>query len=154
MKEKDAQVDYESHKMTVFVEKEDGSYGTIQTGSYLAKNYLDEFWVNMKHFKNTAFSQLANNEISPIAYYLITKEMAAADVAVRIGISASQVKKHMTPRHFGTMKLSVAQQYAEVFGIPVANLFQIAADDEKADLIQQKNTKNPFVTTLEIKEGK
>ena len=154
MKEKDARVDFESHKMTLFVEKEDGSYGTIQTGSYLAKNYLDEFWVNMKHFQKAAFSQLVNNEISPIAYYLITKEMAPADVAVRIGISTSQVKKHMTPRHFGTMKLTVAQQYAEVFGIPVANLFQIATDDENADLIQQKNTKNPLVTTLESKEGK
>jgi hypothetical protein len=153
MKEKDAQVDFESHKMTLFVEKEDGSYGTIQTGSYLAKNYLDEFWANMKHFKKTAVTQLINNEISPIAYYLITKEMAPADVAARIGISASQVKKQMTPKHFGTMKLSVVQQYADVFGIPVANLFQIATDDENADLIQQKNTKNPFVTTLESKEG-
>lgn len=153
MKEKDAQVDFESHKMTLFVEKEDGSYGTIQTGSYLAKNYLDEFWANMKHFKETAFTQLINNEISPIAYYLIIREMAPADVAARIGISTSQVKKHMIPRHFGAMKLSVAQQYAEVFGIPVASLFQIAADEEKADLIQQNNTKNPFVTTLENKEG-
>ena len=153
MKEKDAQVDFESHKMTLFVEKEDGSYGTIQTGSYLAKNYLDDFWVKLKHFKKTALTQLSNNEISPIAYYLITKEMAAADVAVRIGISASQVKKHMIPRHFGTMKLSIAKKYAEVFGIPVANLFQIAIDDEKEDPIQQKNTKNPFVTTLESKEG-
>ena len=153
MKEKDAQVDFDKHKMTIFVEKEDGSYGTIQTGSFLAKNYLDDFWEKMKHFKKTALTQLMNNKISPIAYYLVVKEMAPADVAIRVGISTSQVKKHMTPKHFGSMKLSVAQQYAEVFGIPVADLFQIAAEDEKTDLPQQKNTDNPFVVTLETKEG-
>jgi hypothetical protein len=80
--------------------------------------------------------------------------MAPADVATRIGISTSQVKKHMSPKHFGSMKLSVAQQYAEVFGIPVADLFQIATGDEKIDLHQQKNTDNPYVITLESKKGK
>ena len=152
MKEKDARVDFDGHKMTMFVEKEDGSYDTIQTGSYLVKNYLDDFWEKMKHFKKTALTQLKNNKISPIAYYLIVKEMAPADVATRVGISTSQVKKHMNPKHFGSMKLSVAQQYAEVFGIPVADLFQIATGDEKTDSLQQKYTNNPFVVTIESKK--
>ena len=86
MKEKDAHVDLESHQMTLFVEKDDGSYGSLQTGSYLVKNYLKDFWKNMDHFQKTALVQLLNNETSPIAYYMILKEMAAADVAARVGI--------------------------------------------------------------------
>ena len=150
MKEKDAQVDFDAHKMMLFVEKEDGSYGTIQTGAFLAKNYLGDLWEKMEHFKKTALVQLTNNQISPIAYYMITRDMAPADVAARVGISTSRVKKHMTPGHFGTMKLSVAKQYAEVFGIPVAGLFQIAAGDGKPDNPLQANTNNPYVVINEI----
>ena len=148
MKENDARVDFGEHTMALFVEKDDGSYGPIETGSFLAKNYLSEFWQKMKHFHETAFTRVIHNEISPVAYYLIMREMAPADVAARIGVSAAQVKKHMTPRHFGAMKISLALRYAGVFGIPLAALFQIPADPQKTGPLPLKNTHNPYVTTL------
>lgn len=153
MKEKDAQVDFDAHQMTLFVEKEDGSYGPMQTGSYLAKNYVSEFWKIMEHFHSKALDQLIRNEISPVAYYMILREMAPADVAARIGISAALVKKHMKPQHFKSMKIEIAQRYAEIFGIPVANLFQISKQSTSGFIdpshLQQNNTDNPFVVTIE-----
>lgn len=153
MKEKDVYVDFKKHMVIIFAEKEDGSYGSMQTGSYLAKKYLDDFWEKMEHFHNIAFTQLKNNEISPIAYYIITKEMGVADIAARVGISLSLVKKHMKQEHFENMKLSTAKRYAEIFGIPVANLFQIISPKENAVSIQQVDTSNPFVVTIECKKG-
>ncbi len=153
MKEKEAYVDLEDHQMTLFVEKDDGSYGTVQTGSYLVKNYIKSFWKNMNHFQKSALVQLLNNETSPIAYYMILKEMAAADVAARVGISTSQVKKHMTPGHFKNMKLSLAKKYADIFGVPLANLFQIFIQPEQEkSVVKQIDTKNPYVITIEKNE--
>ncbi len=151
MKEKDANVNCEDHQMTVFVEKDDGSYGPMQTGSYMVKNYIDKYWQNMEHFKEKALGQLQNNEISPIAFYMVLREMAAADVAVRIGISTAQVKKHMLPDHFKKMNLDIAQKYADIFGIPLANLFQVSIKSGFVDpaVLQQTETKNPFVITIE-----
>jgi hypothetical protein len=155
MKEKDAHVDFEDHQVTLFVEKEDGSYGSVQTGSYLAKNYMNFFWENMNHFQKTALVQLLNNKTSPIAYYMTLKDMAPADVAVRVGISTSQVKKHMTPWNFKNMKLALAKKYAEIFGIPLANLFQIFSQPEQeSTVVKQTETKNPYVVIIEKNEEK
>jgi len=149
MKEKDAYIDFDGHRVTMFVEKEDGSYGSMETGSYLASNYLDDFWQKMQHFHKNAYEQLISNKISPIAFYLIMKEMAPADAAVRVGISASAVKKHMQPKYFSRMTLSTAQRYADVFGIHLANLFQVMPEFSVQAPVKQKKSFNPFVVTIE-----
>ena len=78
--------------------------------------------------------------------------MTPADAATRIGISTAQVKKHMTPKSFGTMKLDTAKKYADLFGIPVANLFQISIQSKTGfidpELLEQKKTKNSYVVTI------
>ncbi|MGD9200523.1 MAG: helix-turn-helix transcriptional regulator [Chitinispirillia bacterium] len=148
MKEKDVCIEHREHQIKLFVEKDDGSIDMIQTGSYIAKNYIDDFWKKQKHFKKTALKQLINNEISSIAYYIIIREIGIADVAVRIGVSTAQVKKHMKSNYFKNIKLELAQKYADVFGVPVANLFQIPMEDEESLNIIQTETDNPFIVTI------
>jgi len=152
MKAKDAQVEFDQHQIMLFVEQEDGSYGPLQTGSYVTKTYVGDLLKNLGHFHETSLKQLVNNEISPIAFYIILRQMTPADAAARIGISTAQVKKHMTPKFFGTMKLDTAKKYADVFGVPVANLFQISIQSKTGfidpELLEQKKTKNPFVVTI------
>lgn len=143
-------VDFEGHQMTLFVEKENGTYGPTNTGSYFVKNYITDFWKNMNHMKDEALKQLKNNEISPVGFYMIIRNMAPAEVASRIGASTSQVKKHMKPDQFRKVTLGLAQKYAEIFGISLANLFQVSIESGivNPESIQQKNTKNPFVVTV------
>ena len=43
MKEKDSRVD-NSHQLVLYVEKEDQTYGPVQTGSYMVENYLDDLF--------------------------------------------------------------------------------------------------------------
>ena len=68
-KEKDAYIDYEPQQLIMYVEKEDGTFGPIQTGSYITKNYLDDFWEKMLKLKNSLLEQLKKNEITPIYFY-------------------------------------------------------------------------------------
>ena len=67
MKAKDAQVEFDQHQVTLFVEQEDGSYGPLQTGSYVSKEYVGDLLKNISSFHATSLKQLVNNEISPIA---------------------------------------------------------------------------------------
>ncbi len=134
--------------MMLFVEKEDGSIAPVQTGSYMVENYLDDFWVKRRHLEQTALKELTESRISPVAYHMKLTEMAPADVAVRTGIRLSRVKKHMTPKHFGDMKVREAGRYAAVFGISVSDLFSILISDSPRIGFVREDTEQPCVTIV------
>jgi hypothetical protein len=126
MKEKDAQVKCDDHQMVLFVEKKDGTYGAVQTGSYMVHNYVDDFWDKRRKLEQDLGRRLDTGEISPVAYYLTLREMAVADLAARVGLSRGRVKKHMQPKHFREISAETATRYADVFGISVAQLHQVS----------------------------
>ena len=155
MKEKDAIVDYEPHQMVMFVEKDDGSYGTVRTGSFMAANYVDDFWEKQKNLENMCFEKLTSGEFSPVAYYMTLKDMTPSDVAARIQVRAAAVRKHMNTRHFSTVSIDIARRYADVFGVALADLFQIAVKSDDGSLLTHQSTNNPYVVlTRSIKERK
>jgi hypothetical protein len=143
MKEKDALVDFDKHRLLLYVEKADGNYGAVETGSYMVKHYVDDFWEKNRDTRERAMQRLLSNESSPIGYYMAVLGMTAADVAARAGLRPRVVKKHMQPKHFGAIRLAVAARYAEVFNIPVANLFQIARPGAAACTLSA--TANPWI---------
>ena len=157
MKEKDAFVDYEPQQLVLYVEKEDGSYGPIKTGSYISKNYLDDFWEKMVKLRLSLLEKLKNNEITPVYYYKMIHDFNDLELSRRTGISLFKVKRHQKVNKFKGVKLSDLHKYAYAFDIPVANLLQIITLDEKEKLpdteddnlsqsrVKQTKTENPFV---------
>ena len=144
MKESDAKVDYDNHQLLLYVEKDNGDYGPLQTGSFLTRNYVDDFWQKQNNLQKDCLKRLCKGEISPVGYYMVLVNISAADLASRIGISASKVLKHQKPEHFSKIGLPLLAKYSEVFGVPVANMFQVLIQDENGT-IQQKKTENPMV---------
>jgi hypothetical protein len=152
VKEKDARVDHDEHQLVLYVEKEDGSYGTVLTGSYLARTYIDDLWDKVKTFEQECVEQLEKGLISPVGFYIRVKEMAPADVAARIGVSAAKVKKHMQPGHFVHMSVETARRYAEVFGIPVGGLFDIVVGEGQGVAGERRKTACPWVTITDLRK--
>lgn len=150
MKEDDARVDYKEHQILLYVEKSDGSFGPIQTGGYMSKNYIDDFFLKRKNLQIECFEKIRNGEISTVAYYMLLNNMTAADVAVRAGVSVSKVKKHERPAGFAKASVDLVRRYADVFGISVANMFQLVVPKEENFSIASTKTANPFVSVLEI----
>lgn len=156
MKEKDAYIDYEPQQLVLYVEKEDGSYGPIQTGSYISKNYLDDFWEKMIKLRLSLLEKLKKNEITPVYYYKMIHDFNDLELSRRTGISLFKVKRHQKVNKFKNIKLADLQKYAYAFDIPAANLLQIITLDEKENLsnieenkaqsiVKQTKTENPFV---------
>jgi hypothetical protein len=166
MKEKDAYIDYEPQQLVLYVEKDDGSYGPIQTGSYISKNYLDDFWQKMVKLRLSLLDKLKKNEITPVYYYKMIHDFNDLELSRRTGISLFKVKQHQKVSKFKNLKLSDLQKYAYAFDIPVANLLQIIALDEKEKLpdteednasqsrVRQTKTENPFIviTKFEVNQ--
>lgn len=156
MKEKELYVDYKPQQHIYYVEKEDQEYGPIISGSYLAKNFLDDYWFKKKNLEQSLRKKVIEGEISPIEYYMTMQELSLADLASRVNLRRSKLKKYFDPGHFKRINIELLMKFAEVFDVPVANLFQviITKEEERTELdIEQLNTKNPafVVTKIESK---
>ena len=153
MKEKEAFVDFKDHELVLFVEKEDGTYGTTRTGSYVAAHYLDDYHEKVRNWERECFEKLTSGEFSPVAYYIRLKDMSPADVAMRVGVSKGAIRKHMVPEHFAKVTVETARRYAEVFGVPLADLFQVPIEREDGTTVVHEATNSPFVVLTKCAEG-
>ncbi len=154
MKEKDAAVDYKEHQLILYVEKKDGSYGPVKTGSYITKNYVDDYWYKRRNLENEYLEKVRRGEISPIAYYMTLEELTLSELAARARVSTRKVKKHMQPGHFGTVTLEQLKRYCEVFNVPLVNMVQAIVTDKKNLKVMEEKTDNPFFSILKIGTGK
>jgi hypothetical protein len=153
MKETEAQVDFNSHQLLLYVEKSDGQYGPLQTGSYLTKNYVDDFWEKQQKLAQNTLKKLIDGKISSVGYYMQMINISASDLAARVGISKGLVLKHQEIAHFSRLRVSLLSKYADVFGIPLANMFQVLVPS-KTYTFNQKKTSNSAIITTEIVEEK
>jgi DNA-binding Xre family transcriptional regulator len=122
MKEKEGIVDCPEQQLILYVEKEDGSFGPMRTGSYLTKNYIDDYFEKRQRLVASLKEQIINDAISPIAYYMTLEDLTVKELASRVGISKQKVRKHMTPDRFGDIPLDLLKKYADVFNVPVSDL--------------------------------
>ena len=153
MKEKDSKIDH-SHQLILYVEREDDSYGPLQTGSYMADNYLDDFFAKKNKLRRKRLDELLEGKISPLAYYKDMVDIGEGDLAIRVGVSRSKLRAHMTPKGFAAVSVLLLERYAEVFGIPVAQLFQVVlCDDEHIDMVYERSgSAQVIVTKISKKE--
>ncbi|MBN1577335.1 MAG: hypothetical protein JW913_12325 [Chitinispirillaceae bacterium] len=150
MKENDARVDYDPHQLLLYVEKEDGTYGPLQTGAYAAKNYLGDFIEKRGRIVQDGIEKLKNGQTSPVAHYLQFYSMTTADLAARAAVPLAKVKKHLTPAGFAGASLDTLRRYAEVFDLPLANLFALIVPKKDGITITARKTTNPLFTIIEI----
>ena len=68
MKEKDAQFKTE-RKLVLYVEKNNGAYRPIETGSYMIETHFEDFLKKRQNLKISYTERLKKGEISPIEYY-------------------------------------------------------------------------------------
>lgn len=166
MKEKEINKEYEKQQQIIYVEKDDGSYGPVQAGSYLTNNFLDDFWFKKKNLEKQLTEKVSDNQMSTISYFMILGELSESELASRAGVSKRILKKHLQAKNFSGIRVSVLERYAQVFGIPVADLFQQIQYEEQDGMksfyikdkisenidIQRVRTKNPLFVITQIKK--
>ncbi|MCX6279735.1 MAG: hypothetical protein NT004_16830 [Bacteroidetes bacterium] len=166
MKEKDGYVDYPEQQVIIYVEKEDGNYGPIQTGSYLSANYMDDYTLKRRNLEAELREQLIKGRISIVKYYMVLEDLTIFELAARAGIRKSRVKKLLNPVYFGTVSADEIIRFSGVFNVAPANLFQVILIESKGTLesnhilenkaehisIAQSPTANPFVVLTKIEE--
>ena len=168
MKEKDGYTNTPEQQVILYVEKDDGNYGPMQTGSYLTGNYLDDYELKRGHLEESLRNKVINGEISPVSYYMILEDLTVHELASRVGLRSSVVKKHLTPSGFGRARVSTLKKYAAVFNIPISSLLQIIMlrqgdqsvsytilEERKQDKgLEFPHTENPYLTLVQFGDKK
>jgi len=155
VKENDAKIEVEAHQLLLYVEKEDGSYGSLQTGSYIVGNYFDDYLEKRGRFQAACLKKLVSGEESPVAYYQALCELTDHELARRASISKRRVRRHRQPAHFAEMTVAEAARYAEVFNVPLASMFQVVVQpSEGAGRVVHERTDNgPLVVTKYVEQA-
>jgi hypothetical protein len=169
MKDKDVLVDFKPQQLIIYAEKSDGSFGPVQTGSYMSKNHIDDFYNIVDNHNKSLIGKLKKGEISPIHYFMSVEELTVPELAARVGISKYSLRKHLDPKGFQRISVSMLMRYAQVFNIPLANFFQIINTREdmkwymgyleesgksQAVLISQSKTDNSLIVETKIVQEK
>jgi hypothetical protein len=122
MKEKDGYVDCPEQQVILYVEKEDGSYGPIQTGSYLTRNFLDDYELKRRHLEESLREKIHNKEISPVQYFMILEDLTLSELSARAGLRKGKVRKHLEYASFQSIRPDILQKYAEVFNVSLEEM--------------------------------
>ncbi|MEI6456877.1 MAG: hypothetical protein WCO93_11365 [bacterium] len=166
MKEKESIVDCPEQQLILYVEKENGSYGPVQTGSYISANYLDDYFFKRRNLELDLRKRVKAGEVSLVYYYMILVDLSLSELAARAGMSKSKVKRHLDPKYYGNCSLKEITRYAGVFNVPVSNMLQIVLvkiDDHYESLfilegktkgvsVSQTATANPYCTATKIED--
>jgi hypothetical protein len=131
MKEKEGYVDCPEQQLILYVEKEDGTYGPMQTGSYLTRNYLDDYFGKRQRLEEDLKEKLARREICPLNYYMTLEELTIAELAARAGVSLRKARKHADPHHFSEIPHDLLARYADVFNVSTGDLLALWQTPQK-----------------------
>lgn len=125
MKEKDGIIDCPEQQVILYVEKDDGTYGPVQTGSYLTKNYLDDYELKRKHLAEKLSAEMKEGKSSPIYYYMVMEDLTLSELSSRVKLRKGKVKKHLEPNHYRSLKKEILERYADVFNVSVAEMLRL-----------------------------
>lgn len=124
MKEKEGYVDYPDQQVILYVEKEDGEFGPIQTGSYLSANYMDDYKLKRSNLVKSLSDQLSKGTISVIQYFMVLEELTISELSARAGIRKSKVKRHLKPDGYTKATIGELLRYARVFNVLPSELLR------------------------------
>lgn len=122
MKEKDSIIDCPEQQVILYVEKEDGNYGPVQTGSYITRNFLEDYELKRKNLEDSLRKKIADREASPVYYYMVLEDLTLSELASRVKIRKGKVKKHLEYRGFENIDRESLSRYADVFNVPADHL--------------------------------
>ncbi|MCX6240460.1 MAG: hypothetical protein NTX43_01440 [Bacteroidetes bacterium] len=133
MKEKDGYSECPEQQVILYVEKEDGKYEAIQTGSYLSANYLDDFFLKRKNLEKMLGEKIEKGEINAIGYFMVMEDLSFSELAARTGILKWNVRKHLKAGNFSRISESALKKYSMVFNVPVEEIVRKQSENRKQD---------------------
>jgi len=110
-------------KELVYATDEKGNYTTaLSTGwepkTIALSNSIDEISERVANAK----TQVENNEVSPIVYFMEYNRMDVGILSSYVGMWQWRVKRHFKPKVFARLSDTILKKYADTFNISIDEL--------------------------------
>jgi hypothetical protein len=110
-------------KELVYATDENGNYTTALSSGWEPKSIaLSNSIEEISERIAIAKAKVANNEVSPICYYMELSRMDIGVLSSYVGIWQWRVKKHFKPKVFAGLNDRILKKYADSFNITVEEL--------------------------------
>lgn len=82
--------------------------------------------------------ELLNGKVSPIGFFAELYHMNVKDIAARMRLRGSKVKKHMKMDGFKGITVEMLQKYARIFDVAVGDFFHLINIDDNISISSEK----------------
>lgn len=126
----------EDHEIQYAVDR-DGHYKKIQSTGWTSKTIANsQFWKLLLNDIRFTVKAVQKGEKSPIAYYMLLKQMYPELLASYTGLWRWRIKRHIKPRVFKKLNDNILKKYADVFEISIQELKKLPDDPENPKTIR------------------
>lgn len=133
MREQDVPQDVgvlEENRVVAYAVDEQGNYCLKTTAGWEPVNEANRMaWDDIKEQLDEVRVKIESGKSSVLAYYMTHAQMDRSLLASYSGFSTWRVWRHLKPVPFKKLSTEDRQIYANLFGIPVAQLSQLPATD-------------------------
>ena len=113
----------EKIRKLMYATDKDGKYTGVNSAGWEAENFaLRQAWDEVETSLAETEEKVKTGELSPIAWYMQKMLMDVTLLSKYVGKWEWQVKRHLKPSVFKSLKRETLQKYASVFNITVDEL--------------------------------
>ncbi|WP_321492096.1 hypothetical protein [uncultured Desulfobacter sp.] len=114
------------HEVCYAVDAE-GNYNLVPSIGWMPKNIANEqAWEVIEANISRAAESILRGNLSPLGYYMACHQMDIRLLAKYMGLYGWQVKRHLKPKVFSSLKPSLLEKYAGLFKVPVDDMTTLA----------------------------
>lgn len=133
MREKDVPQDAglnQGMREIAYAVDENGRYVGVPSLGWEPKNIVNaQAWEVISEDINTQARLVRDGQRSPLAYHLARHLMTVGLAASYVRLPRWRVKRHLKPSVFNRLRPEIAQRYADLFGLTLAQFKQIPEAD-------------------------
>ncbi len=105
---------------------ENGKYITVKSCGWEVKKIVnDQAWKLIEDKTDDLKNQVLAGKLSPLAYHMAKNQMDVSLLSDYAGFSKRKIKKHLNPKCFDKLNVSVLERYANLFSLTVDELKEV-----------------------------
>lgn len=115
---------YGGHNKIIYAHNESGSYEKTRSSGWSVEEYATSMAVDaLREQAETARQNVAEGKSSVLEYYMYKQRLDITALSQATGFFKWQIRRHLNPAVFRKLSKKKLQNYADVMGIPVSQLY-------------------------------